>query len=184
MSAPFSNSALFEAQGFDVGSGWMCVTDGPIGIGGNEGDVALVSTASAVGLLLPARLAGVVADRIPQKRILLVVASVEFLGMALVAVYWWCAGLLPHGSIRMPRRYLSVMNVIWGTLLQRRVPPQMLGRVASLDFFVSLGLMPISMALAAPVAAALGFAYHLHRGGGTAADLRRGGDCGGQTPGR
>lgn len=97
------------------------------------------------------------------------------------------------GSIRMPRRYLTVMNVmwgastlpflaaawindvwmlvvggaimgvlfsapnvIWGTLLQRRVPPEMLGRVASLDFFVSLGLMPISMALAAPVAAAIG----------------------------
>ena len=27
--------------------------------------------------------------------------------------------------------------VIWGTLLQRRVPPAMLGRVSSLDFFVS-----------------------------------------------
>ena len=41
--------------------------------------------------------------------------------------------------------------VIWGTLLQRRVPPAMLGRVSSLDFFVSLALMPISMALAGPV---------------------------------
>ncbi len=28
--------------------------------------------------------------------------------------------------------------VIWGTLLQRRVPTEMLGRVSSLDFFVSL----------------------------------------------
>lgn len=41
--------------------------------------------------------------------------------------------------------------VIWGTLLQRRVPPQMLGRVASLDFFVSLAFMPLSMALAGPL---------------------------------
>lgn len=41
--------------------------------------------------------------------------------------------------------------VIWGTLLQRRVPTHMLGRVASLDFFVSLSFMPVSMALAGPL---------------------------------
>ena len=48
--------------------------------------------------------------------------------------------------------------VIWGTLLQRRVPPELLGRVASLDFFVSISLMPVSMALAGPVADAIGLA--------------------------
>jgi MFS family permease len=46
----------------------------------------------------------------------------------------------------------SVGMVIWGTLLQRRVPPHLLGRVSSLDFFVSLALMPVSMALAGPAA--------------------------------
>jgi predicted MFS family arabinose efflux permease len=46
----------------------------------------------------------------------------------------------------------SYGNVIWGTLLQRRVPRHMLGRVSSLDFFVSLALMPVSMALAGPLA--------------------------------
>ena len=46
----------------------------------------------------------------------------------------------------------SYGNVIWGTLLQRRVPTHMLGRVSSLDFFVSLALMPLSMALAGPLA--------------------------------
>lgn len=45
----------------------------------------------------------------------------------------------------------SYGNVIWGTLLQRRVPTRMLGRVSSLDFFVSLALMPLSMALAGPL---------------------------------
>ena len=35
----------------------------------------------------------------------------------------------------------SYGNVIWGTLLQRRVPRHMLGRISSLDFFVSLALM-------------------------------------------
>ncbi len=49
-------------------------------------------------------------------------------------------------------------TVIWGTLLQRRVPPELLGRVSSLDFFVSLALMPISMALAGPVGHLIGLA--------------------------
>lgn len=45
----------------------------------------------------------------------------------------------------------SAATVIWGTLLQRRVPTHLLGRVSSLDFFVSLALMPVSMAIAGPV---------------------------------
>ncbi|MDQ2636428.1 MAG: tetracycline efflux MFS transporter Tet(V) [Actinomycetota bacterium] len=41
--------------------------------------------------------------------------------------------------------------VIWGTLLQRRVPRAMLGRVSSLDFFVSLAFMPVSFAIVGPL---------------------------------
>lgn len=41
--------------------------------------------------------------------------------------------------------------VIWGTLLQRRVPTEMLGRVSSLDFFVSLAFMPLSFAVVGPL---------------------------------
>lgn len=99
------------------------------------------------------------------------------------------AGSLVTASLKLPRRYLSVMMVswgagslplaavgildnfwtmaaamfvfgatgsvgmvIWGTLLQRRVPSHLLGRVSSLDFFVSLALMPVSMALSGPAA--------------------------------
>ncbi|MET7283567.1 MFS transporter [Kribbella sp. NPDC005582] len=50
----------------------------------------------------------------------------------------------------------SAAMVIWGTLLQRRVPDQLRGRISSLDFFVSLLLMPVSMALAGPAGAVLG----------------------------
>jgi DHA3 family tetracycline resistance protein-like MFS transporter len=42
--------------------------------------------------------------------------------------------------------------VIWGTLLQRRVPTEMLGRVSSLDFFVSLVFLPVSFAIMGPLA--------------------------------
>jgi MFS family permease len=102
-------------------------------------------------------------------------------------------GSLVVASRRLPRRYLTVMNllwglgcvplvvfgfvsdlwvmvaagavmgatfeagtVIWGTLLQRRVPPALLGRVSSLDFFVSLSFMPLSMALAGTVSEVIG----------------------------
>ncbi|RZS65707.1 putative MFS family arabinose efflux permease [Agromyces ramosus] len=104
-------------------------------------------------------------------------------------------GSLTVASLRIPRRYLTLMilawgvgcvplaiigltswlwvmvvalfivgvlfdgaQVVWGTLLQRRVPPSMLGRVSSLDFFVSLALMPISMAVAGPVGETIGLA--------------------------
>ena len=97
-------------------------------------------------------------------------------------------GALALSSGRLPRRYLTVMmvmwgagslplvivgatssfplmalatfvvgvtdgagSVIWGTLLQRRVPREMLGRVSSLDFFVSLAFMPVSFAIAGPL---------------------------------
>ena len=56
-----------------------------IRIGGGASQLSVVSTAGAVGVLLPALLGGVVADRVPQKKILVVVASVELAGMALVA---------------------------------------------------------------------------------------------------
>ncbi len=102
-------------------------------------------------------------------------------------------GSLVIASLKLPRRYLTVMVslwavgcvplivfgvtdqvwlmviaafvvgamfnggvVIWGTLLQRRVPSHMLGRVSSLDFFVSLAFMPLSMAIAGPAGQLLG----------------------------
>ena len=50
----------------------------------------------------------------------------------------------------------SAAMVIWGTLLQRRVPEGLRGRVSSLDFFVSIALLPIATAVAAPAGTAVG----------------------------
>jgi len=47
-------------------------------------------------------------------------------------------------------------TIVWATIKQRHVPSSMLGRVSSLDWLISIGLLPISLALTAPVAAALG----------------------------
>lgn len=46
--------------------------------------------------------------------------------------------------------------VVWSTLMQTRVPRELRGRVSSLDWFVSIGLTPVSFALTAPVAGAIG----------------------------
>lgn len=78
-----------------------------------------------------------------------VVWSLSTLPFAVIGVtdqYWLmlvCGALIGFG--------FSYGNVIWGTLLQRRVPRHMLGRISSLDFFVSLALMPVSMAVAGPL---------------------------------
>jgi DHA3 family tetracycline resistance protein-like MFS transporter len=47
-------------------------------------------------------------------------------------------------------------TIVWATLKQRHVPSSMLGRVSSLDWLISIGLLPVSFALTAPVAAAIG----------------------------
>jgi MFS family permease len=47
-------------------------------------------------------------------------------------------------------------QVIWTTMLQQLVPRALLGRVSSLDWLMSTGLVPISYALTGPVSGALG----------------------------
>ena len=45
---------------------------------------------------------------------------------------------------------------MWATAKQRHVPAAMLGRVSSLDWLISIGLLPLSFALTGPVSAAIG----------------------------
>jgi hypothetical protein len=46
--------------------------------------------------------------------------------------------------------------VAWATTKQLLVPAGMLGRVSSLDWFISIAGLPVSYALTAPVAALIG----------------------------
>jgi DHA3 family tetracycline resistance protein-like MFS transporter len=46
--------------------------------------------------------------------------------------------------------------IVWGTLMQTRVPRHLLGRVSSLDWMVSTALIPLSFALAGPLGEAFG----------------------------
>jgi DHA3 family tetracycline resistance protein-like MFS transporter len=47
-------------------------------------------------------------------------------------------------------------TIIWATAKQRHVPAALLGRVSSLDWLISIGLLPASFALTGPVSGAIG----------------------------
>jgi MFS family permease len=47
-------------------------------------------------------------------------------------------------------------TIVWATAKQRHVPAALLGRVSSLDWLISIGLLPLSFALTGPVSAAIG----------------------------
>ncbi|HEY9356793.1 MAG TPA: MFS transporter [Arthrobacter sp.] len=111
--------------------------------------LAIMGVGGAAASLVTASL------RLPRRYLTVMMASWGIGSLPLAAVgimdnFWaLAAALFIFGATG------SVGMVIWGTLLQRRVPPHLLGRVSSLDFFVSLALMPVSMALAGPVAEVL-----------------------------
>lgn len=47
-------------------------------------------------------------------------------------------------------------TIVWATTKQRHVPAALLGRVSSLDWLISVGLLPLSFALTGPVSGAVG----------------------------
>jgi MFS family permease len=47
-------------------------------------------------------------------------------------------------------------TIVWATLKQRHVPRSVLGRVSSLDWLISIGLLPVSFALTGPIVSVLG----------------------------
>jgi MFS family permease len=124
------------------------------GLGGGAGDHALVLAGFGIGSAVGSFVMGSL--RMPRRYLTLMnlmwgVACLPFILIAYASEIWVVAvAAFVIGAV------FSAPMVIWGTLLQRRVPPALLGRVASLDFFVSLSLMPISMAMAGPVSELVG----------------------------
>ena len=46
--------------------------------------------------------------------------------------------------------------IVWATLMHKLVPTELLGRVSSFDWLVSVSLIPVSFALTGPIAGAIG----------------------------
>lgn len=122
--------------------------------GGGPAEHALVLAVYGAGGAVGALVAGSL--RTPRRYLtsMIVMWSVASLPMVVFGVATALVPMVAAGFL--VGAVFSAPQVIWGTLLQRRVPPGLLGRVSSLDFFVSLALMPVSMALAGPVSGAVG----------------------------
>lgn len=115
------------------------------------GAIFAVSGVGAIGAAIAVGQLG-----LPRRRIT-VMYVVWSAGVALFAGYGlmtslWQAFLIGLGTAAL----FEVGQIIWVTLLQTLVPRELLGRVSSLDWLVSTGLVPLSFALTGPVAALLG----------------------------
>ena len=123
-------------------------------LGGGAAEYGVLLTAFGVGAAAGAL--GISWRRMPR-RYLTVMLLVWGLGALPVAVLGLANELWPMILAMVIVGVTSgIGDVIWGTLLQRRVPDELRGRVSSLDWFVSLGLLPISLALAGPAGEAFG----------------------------
>ena len=114
---------------------------------------AILSAAGAGSVLASL----VVSQRGPPRRYLTfayaawIVATLPFIGYAFGTTVWQLmAFAVVFGAGE------TAGMVVWGTLMSSRVPPELRGRVHSLDWFVSIGLTPMSFALTAPVSRAIG----------------------------
>jgi MFS family permease len=123
-------------------------------LGGSAGDLGLVFAAGGLGALLVSL--GIGQIGLPKRHItfmyaLWMIACLQIAAYALAGVPWhamaisfageacWAAGLL-----------------VWITLMQRVVPAELLGRVKSVDWLLSIGLVPLSFAITGPLAGWLG----------------------------
>jgi DHA3 family tetracycline resistance protein-like MFS transporter len=123
-------------------------------LGASAGSFGLVLAAGGVGATLGSFVLGHVG--MPKREISVLywtwgLAGFALCGYALAQTVWqlvlssFAFGLLSGAG-----------NPIWSTLMQVRVPVSLRGRVASLDWLVSVGLTPVSFALTGPAAAAFG----------------------------
>jgi MFS family permease len=122
--------------------------------GGGADALGLVLAASGMGALVSGLIVG--QRGMGRRHVLWMYLSWSFsvlclAGYALAAAPWQAAlvGFASGASF-------TVGNIVWTTLMHRHVPTELLGRVSALDWLVSIGLTPVSFALAGPVAGAIG----------------------------
>ena len=118
------------------------------------GDLGLIFGAGGLGSLACALFVGQVG--LPRRTITFIYL-VWTLATLAVAGYGLATGLWGLMLASVAFNTLETAGTIgWMTAKQRHVPASLLGRVSSLDWLISIGLLPVSYALTGPVSAALG----------------------------
>jgi DHA3 family tetracycline resistance protein-like MFS transporter len=123
-------------------------------LGGGAGDLGMVFAMGGLGAILGSVF---MAQRgMPRRQ------------MTFIYVAWSLSTLAVagYGLARLPWQAMlacfafnvfeTVGLIVWLTTKQLHVPDRLLGRVSSLDWLISIGLMPLSYALAGPVATLFG----------------------------
>jgi MFS family permease len=123
-------------------------------IGGSASDLGLVFAAGGLGAILAALLMG--QRQLPRRHMTFMYLTWTAAAGA-EAIYGFATALWHAMLAAFIAGSLSTAGlIVWMTLMQRRVPRHLLGRVTSLDWFVSIGLIPVSYALTGPIAEAVG----------------------------
>jgi MFS family permease len=118
------------------------------------GDLGLIFGAGGLGSLACALVVGQVG--LPRRTITFIYV-VWTLATLAVAGYGLATGLWGLMLASVAFNTLETAGTIaWITAKQRHVPAALLGRVSSLDWLISIGLLPLSYALTGPVSAAVG----------------------------
>ena len=123
-------------------------------MGGSASDLGFILAAGGVGAMFAAVVMG--NRELPRHH------------MTFMYLVWTVSTVMiaGYGLARMPWQAMafcfafnaleSAGLIVWITTKQRLVPGRLLGRVSSFDWFISIGLVPLSFALTGPVAAVLG----------------------------
>jgi MFS family permease len=122
--------------------------------GGGAGSLGLVLGAAGIGAIGAALLMG---ERgLARRHVLWMYLGWAFSvvclgGYAVVAEAWQAMVISLVSGVAF-----TLANITWTTLMHLHVPAELLGRVSGFDWLVSIGLVPVSFALAGPAAEAFG----------------------------
>lgn len=113
----------------------------------------LVTAGQALGTIAGAGIATRIRSRRPIRLAVLVtfLFAPPMLLLALGAPVWCCAATMLVSGVAN-----DVIGVLWQTTMQEQIPRHLLSRVSAYDTFGSLAFAPLGLAVAGPLAAAIG----------------------------
>jgi DHA3 family tetracycline resistance protein-like MFS transporter len=121
---------------------------------GSAQDLGIVYAAGGIGAIAAAAL---MAQRGQPRRDLTVMYVCWTVATLTVAGYGLARSTVQLALACLAFNALEAAGtIVWATIKQWQVPTALLGRVSSLDWLISIGLLPVSYALTAPVAGLIG----------------------------